>query len=241
MTRTVYIMYWIIVGTIYMGICAIAVSLVTKGGKYAHRVARAWGRSILYVAGIDVDVKGLEHIDRNRSYVYMSNHMSMFDIPVLLACLRVQFRWIAKVELFGIPLFGRIMTSAGYIPVDRSDRRAAFRSLKLASEKIRNGVSVMIFPEGTRSDDGNIRAFKNGGFIMAIDSGCPILPLVIHGTGSIMRKNEKRIRRGRVFLEILEPVETSDCTRKEKNELIEKVRTRMCEAYERNKKDLYGC
>jgi len=238
MARTVFIMLWIVILTIYMGIAAIAASLATKGGKYPHLVARAWGKAILWFASVRVRVLGIENVDPNRSHIYMSNHLSLFDIPVLLAHLRVQFRWIAKAELFTIPIFGTAMKGAGYVSIDRSNRKAAFASLKQASENIRNGVSVLIFPEGTRSDDGNVGSFKNGGFVMAIDSGAPIMPVVIHGTRRIMRKNTNRIRRGNVTLEILKPIETAEYTRKQKEELMLLVRKAICEAVEKGKKDM---
>lgn len=236
MARTVFIMWWIVMLTIYMGIATIVASLVTRDGKYPHLVARAWGRAILWVASVRVRILGAENVDPNRSYIYMSNHLSLFDIPVLLAHLRVQFRWIAKAELFTIPIFGGAMKGAGYVSINRSDRRAAFASLKEASEKIRNGVSVLIFPEGTRSDDGNVKMFKKGGFVMAIDSDAPIMPIVIHGTRHIMRKNSYAIRRGNVTLEILKPIETVEYTRKQKEELMLLVRKAVCDAVEEGKK-----
>ena len=154
---------------------AIAPSLVTRTGNPVHRVARTWSRSILAVSGIRVAVSGLERIDPARPYIFMSNHQSNFDIPVLLAHLPLQFRWLAKAELFKIPVFGRAMRGAGYISIDRADREAAFKSLGEAAETIRKGVAIMIFPEGTRSLDGTLKPFKKGGFVLAVDAGVPIL------------------------------------------------------------------
>ena len=122
-----------------------------------------WGHiQILFVSRIKVTVKGISNIDPSKSYIFMPNHQSNFDIPVLLGCLPAQFRWLAKAELFRIPLFGRAMRGCGYISIDRSNRKSAFRSLQKAADTIRNGVSVLIFPEGTRSLDGKIRSFKKG-------------------------------------------------------------------------------
>lgn len=215
---------------------AILASLLDKKGELPHLVARVWGRSILFGANVKVTVKNRDYIDPSRSYIYMSNHQSNFDIPVLLAYLPVQFRWLAKVELFSIPVFGFAMRRAGYISIDRSDRKSAILSLRRAAEIIRGGVSVMIFPEGTRSRDGNIRPFKSGGFILAIDSGVPIVPVTVHGTFPIMPKDGLRIRPGNVVLEIQEPVETSGYTRKQKNELLEKIRGIITASHEKGKK-----
>jgi len=165
----------------------------------------------------------------------MSNHQSNFDIPVLLAYLPVQFRWLAKMELFRIPIFGFAMQRAGYISIDRSNRKAAILSLKRAAEIIRGGVSVLIFPEGTRSLDGEIQPFKSGGFILAVDSGVPIVPVIIHGTWPIMPKDRLRIRPGNVVLEIEKPVETSPYARRDKAALMEKVRQIITESHEKGK------
>jgi len=236
MIRTVFFIIWTVMATGFFSFMAILASLLDKKGELPHLVARVWGRTLLFGARVKVAVKNPDNIDPSRSYIYMSNHQSNFDIPVLLAYLPVQFRWLAKVELFRIPIFGFAMQRAGYISIDRSDRKAAILSLKHAAEIIRGGVSVLIFPEGTRSRDGNIRPFKSGGFILAIDSGAPIVPVIIHGTFPIMPKDRLRIRPGNVVLEIEKPVETSHYSRRDKAELMEKVRQIITASHEKEKK-----
>jgi 1-acyl-sn-glycerol-3-phosphate acyltransferase len=177
MFRTTIVLAWTILATMFFGISSILASFLDKTGNIAHRVARIWAASILRVSGIRVKLNGLKNIDPSKSYIYMANHQSNFDIPVLLAHLPVQFRWLAKAELFKIPLFGLAMKRVGYISIDRSDFRSAVKSLKKAAETIRKGTSVVIFPEGTRSLDGKIHDFKKGGFIMAIDSRFPLFLL----------------------------------------------------------------
>jgi 1-acyl-sn-glycerol-3-phosphate acyltransferase len=162
----------------------------------------------------------------------MSNHQSNFDIPVLLGHLNVQFRWLAKMELFKIPIFGHAMRKAGYISIDRNNREAAFESLKAAAHKIKSGVSILIFPEGTRSRDGKMRPFKKGGFVMALDSGAPIVPIVLTGTRSIMTKGRFRINPGKVSMMIHQPIQTSEYTRETKDALMERVRRVICEGLE---------
>jgi 1-acyl-sn-glycerol-3-phosphate acyltransferase len=166
----------------------------------------------------------------------MPNHQSNFDIPVLLGHLNVQFRWLAKVELFKIPIFGYAMKRAGYISIDRSNRKSAFKSLKRAAKIIREGVSVLIFPEGTRNKESNIGLFKKGGFVLAVDSGVPIVPVIIHGTRAIMPKKKLLIRPKDVILEIKKPIETRDYTRKTKEDLMEKVRQTISGSFERGKR-----
>lgn len=233
--RTLFIIVWTVLLTIFFGILAIVVSFFSRKGNMSHKVARVWAKAILSAGRIKVSVKGLSNIDSSGPYIYMCNHQSNFDIPVLLAYLSVQFRWLAKAELFKIPIFGQGMRGAGYISIDRSNRKSAMESLNKAARIIKNGVSVMIFPEGTRSDDGNIRSFKKGGFILAVDAGVPVVPVIIHGTWPIMPKNQLLIKPGEVLLEIQKPVETKAYTRKSKDDLLEKIRTIICESFEKGK------
>lgn len=233
MIHTIFVIVWTVLVTFFWGITVILTSFVIRKENVTHNIAKLWAKSILFAGRIRVSVIGYSNIDPDRSYIYMSNHQSNFDIPVLLAYLNVQFRWLAKAELFKIPIFGYSMKRAGYISIDRSNRKSAFKSLKEAAKKIRNGVSVLIFPEGTRSRDGNIRPFKKGGFALAVDSGVPIVPIVIHGTWSIMSKKALRIKPGSVVIEILKPIETSDYTRKTKDDLMEKVGQAICRSFEK--------
>ena len=163
----------------------------------------------------------------------MANHQSNFDIPVLLACLPVQFRWLAKAELFKIPIFGRAMRGAGYVKIDRFNQKSAFESINEAAAKMKNGVSVMIFPEGTRSRDGKLKSFKKGGFVMAVDAGAPIVPIVLKGTRAIMEKSSLKINTGEVSLNIEAPIATADFTRENKDDLIESVRAVIREGLEK--------
>ena len=231
--HTVLIITWVVLATLFFGTCVIVIALFSKKGNVAHLVARIWGRSILFVSRVHVNITGLEHIPAGRSCILMANHQSNFDIPVLLGRLPVQFRWLAKEELFRIPIFGRGMRGCGYISIDRTNRKLAFKSLKEAARKIREGASVMIFPEGTRSWDGKIRPFKKGGFVLSVDAGVPIVPIILYGTHSMMPKGRLMIRSQDVRMEILEPINTSEYTRKTKDELMEKVRTTICETFDR--------
>ncbi len=232
---TACIALWVVLVIIVFGIAAIVVSFFDKQGKLPHLVARAWGLSILKASRIHVTVKGFSNIDPEKPYIFMPNHMSNFDIPVLLAHLKVQFRWLAKAELFRIPLFGYAMKRVGYISIDRSNRKSAFQSLSMAADTIRNGRSVLIFPEGTRSRDQSVKAFKKGGFVLAVEAGVPIVPVVIHGTWRIMSKNKLMIRPGNVTVEIMPPIDTKDYSRKTKDDLVEKVRTVIVENFEKGK------
>ena len=241
MIRTLYITIWVCFATLVAGTLVIVLSFFVRSGNPLHKIARLWGRSILVVSRIKVSVKGLCNIDPSRPYIYMPNHQSNFDIPVLLGYLTVQFRWLAKIELFKIPVFGRAMRKAGYISINRYHRESAFESLKVAADKIKSGVSVLIFPEGTRSLDGKIRPFKKGGFVMAIDSGVPIVPVVITGTRAIMPKGRFRVYPGRVSMVIHKPIGTSTYTPETKEALMENVRRVICDNFENSKMDERAC
>lgn len=231
MLNTILVILYIVPATAVMATLTIILACFSKTGNAPHRVARLWARSILLVARIKVQVKGLEHIDPRRSYIFMANHQSNFDIPVLLGHLDVQFRWLAKAELFKIPIFGRGMRGCGYISIDRSDRRAAIESIRQAAQTIRNGTSVLIFPEGTRSYDGRIQEFKKGGFYLARKSGVPIVPVIIRGTWAVMPRNSLRIRPGRVAIEVKAPIETSRFEGRAKNALMAHVHRVISDAF----------
>jgi 1-acyl-sn-glycerol-3-phosphate acyltransferase len=233
MIRTAFIFVWVVLTTAFFSVIAIIASLFSRTGDFVHLIARIWARSILMASRVHVRVDGLSNIEPDKSYIYMANHQSNFDIPVLLGYLPVQFRWLAKAELFKIPMFGRAMLGAGYVKIDRFNQQSAFESISEAAQKMKNGVSVMIFPEGTRSKDGRIRPFKKGGFVMAVDSGVPIVPVIIRGTWPIMAKSSLRINRGDVEMEIAGPIDTIGYTRETKEELMDAVRSVICQKFDK--------
>ncbi len=235
MIRTALLSAWVVLITLICATVAIVVSFLRKGGNFAHLVGRFWARSIVLVSRVKVSVQGLEHIDPCAAYVYMANHQSFFDVLALLGYLPVQFRWLAKKELFQIPVFGYSMARVGYISIDRSNRKSAYKSLLEAAQKIARGVSVVVFPEGTRSTDGQIKPFKGGGFYLAIRSGRPIVPVAIYGSHHVMPKGRLRIKRGQIILSINPPIETTHYNNKTKEVLMESVRSTMKRDLERIK------
>jgi 1-acyl-sn-glycerol-3-phosphate acyltransferase len=232
MIKTVFVIVWVVLVTFIFGIVAIVTAFIVRKEDPVHNVASFWAKLILLASRTKVTVHGLSNIDSSKSYIYMCNHQSNFDIPVLLARLPVQFRWLAKAELFKIPIFSRGMRSAGYISIDRFNQESAFESISEAARRIKAGVSVMIFPEGTRSRDGKIRPFKKGGFVLAVDAGVPIIPIVLHGTYSLMPQDKLRIYSGHVHMDILKPIDSSGYTRETKDDLIEQVRTIICDVFD---------
>jgi 1-acyl-sn-glycerol-3-phosphate acyltransferase len=224
MIRWVLLWSSIIVTTVGLGTLAFITFPFDRDGTIVHHYARWWAKIQLLVSGVRVKVKGLEHLDKESPNIYMSNHQGSYDIFVLLSCLPVQFRWIAKKELFAIPIFGWAMRAANYISIDRSGKRKALESIERAADKIKGGVSVVIFPEGTRSRDGYIQPFKRGGFTLAMKSGVPIIPLTISGSWNVMPRGSMRVRPGEIQVSIDRAIQTTPPSLKQRNVLMEKVR-----------------
>jgi 1-acyl-sn-glycerol-3-phosphate acyltransferase len=198
----------------------------------AHWIAIRWARTLLFLAGVRVSISGRKGLSGRESYIFASNHLSAVDILVLLARMPVPFRWLAKDSLFKIPIFGWAMKQAGYIPVEREQGRSAYQSLERAAERIRDGVSVIIFPEGTRSRDGKLGPFKGGGFVLAIKSGRPMVPVSIRGSYEILPKGRYRITPGRVRVVLGRPVPTDGFKLKERGKLMDQVRKEIIKGYD---------
>ncbi|MEJ2200504.1 MAG: lysophospholipid acyltransferase family protein [Desulfuromonadaceae bacterium] len=201
MMRTVFFMVTFVPWTLFVIITGVPLSFVNP--NYFHSYCRIWGMVGLMLAGVKLKVSGQEHLQPNQPVVYMPNHQSNFDILALFAGLSGQFRWLAKEELFHVPLFGMAMRRCGYISLDRGDRKKAVKSMYEAVRRIHEGTSVIIFPEGTRSVDGRLQAFKRGGFMLALKAQVPVLPVAIRGSIDIMSKDSCWIRGGSIEVTIL--------------------------------------
>jgi 1-acyl-sn-glycerol-3-phosphate acyltransferase len=224
MIRSALLVVIAVVVTAFMSSCAILFPLISPGENKVHKIANLWARMLLWLTSTRVDVIGKENVHMKKPQIFMANHQSDFDILIVLAHIPGQFRWIAKKELFKIPIFGQAMRNAGYIEIDRQNHEKALKSLDEAAQKIREGKSVVTFPEGTRSRDGKIRPFKQGMFHLAIQAGVPIVPISIIGAHEIMPKRTLKVKPGRITMVIDRPVEVSGYTLETRGELIEKIR-----------------
>jgi 1-acyl-sn-glycerol-3-phosphate acyltransferase len=178
-------------------------------------------------AGARVHVSGLEHLDRDQAYVFIANHQSNLDPPLLFSYLGHNVGAIAKIELFRIPVMKQGFPLAHVVPIDRSNRERAIESTRRGADELRRGNSLMAFPEGTRTVDGRVKEFKKGVFYMAIGAGVPVVPVVVNDTRLVMRKGEKRVVPGDVYLEILPPVSALDYTSEDVLDLIKRVRDQI--------------
>ena len=171
-------------------------------------IARQWLRWIFWSCGIRVEAEGLENVDPRRAHVFMSNHQSVMDVGALVLTLPVSWRFVAKRELTWIPLFGWAIRLGGHVVIDRGRNERAVASLHRAAARVREGVNVIIFPEGTRSETGDMRPFKSGGFHLALEAGVPILPVTISGSRRLTPKGSLRVESGRVEVRYGKPIET---------------------------------
>lgn len=214
--------------SIFFCLWGLLLSLFDATGAGVHRnCAVPWAKGILHVCGIKGRVKGKQNVDPNTARIYMANHQSFFDIFTLLAYLPVDFRFLLKRELMRIPLLGPAMKGAKYIAIERDDPRKAVKSMNQAAQQIKQGASVLIFPEGTRSRDGRLQPFKKGGFSLAVKAKCDIVPVVILGSGRIAPKGSLRIQKGWVAMHILQPVSLSGCTKRDVPRIMADVREQM--------------
>ncbi len=228
MFRAFWLNLFIAFHTIFFCIWGFILSLFDRDGRLVRLFAAIpWAKIILSVAGIKGKTVGKENIDPKKNYIFMCNHQSFVDIFVLLANLPADFRFIMKKELMKIPILGPAMKRAGYMDIERENPKNSLRQLNLALEKIKNGSSVLIFPEGTRSPDGRLLPFKKGGFYLALKSGCDIVPLYIKGTHEIAPKGSWTMKKGNYVLFIGKPVSVKGYRKRDVERLMEKVRSEM--------------
>lgn len=210
--------------TIIFASIATIFGILDGRGRIVNICARTWARLLLTVNGVRVTTVGLKHLNRDNSYVFMPNHSSALDIPVLFVALPFQIRMIAKKELFRIPVFGWALALGGYIRVDRENREKAIASLKTGARRIvQQGASAVIFPEGTRSFTGELGQFKKGGFMFAFDTSYPVVPVTINGSRGCTPNRQLVIFPGRVEVMIGEPIPVDGYTVETRGELIEKT------------------
>lgn len=216
----------ICLSTIVMGSISFCCSLFDKTGNTQHNVARAWARQLLWIGGVRVKLEGLERIEPGGSYVFVSNHVSFMDTPVLIASLPVQFRFLAKRGLFQIPFLGNHLHRAGHIPIPREDVRGMLKALTFAAETVRKtGVCLMIFPEGGRTHgDLGLQEFKDGAAYLAVKSGVPVVPVGLLGMEKILPMGSGHVRGGAVTMRIGEPIPTTGLALKEHKALTQRLR-----------------
>jgi len=206
-------------------------SLFDAHGRWQHACARVWSWLILTTSGIRVRVEGLEDVNPRETTIYCVNHQSAMDIPILFVHLPVQFRFVAKRSLFKIPFLGWHLRRSGHIPVDRDRPREALKSLEQAAKKVRDGSSVLLFPEGHRSRNSQMGPFKAGSFYLAILAGVPIVPITLNGTRYVLKPDTCHVRAGKTQMIVHKAVPTRGLTVKDVDALSEQVRKEIASRF----------
>jgi 1-acyl-sn-glycerol-3-phosphate acyltransferase len=210
--------------TIPCGLAVTAVALVKSTSPAIDRIIRFWARSLVRVAGIELHTENLEALDPSRRYILVANHYSYFDIPCILAAVPQPIRFFAKASLFKIPIFGGAIARAGFIPIDRKNRRTAVKSFDLATKRIQHGNTIVIFPEEGRTSARTLRPFQRGAFLLAMKSRLPVVPIAVDGTHDVFPVGAKKINGGRVTVKIATPIEPTEFSVREKDALSARAR-----------------
>jgi 1-acyl-sn-glycerol-3-phosphate acyltransferase len=226
---------------VFLGLYVPAASLVglplahlLRSPAVLYKLGRFGIGIALILSGTRVVVEGCENLGDARNTVVMPNHASHLDAPVLFRALRIDFKAVAKKEIFGIPFLGHVLRVAGFIDIDRSDRTQSRAALDRAAESLRRGNCFMIFPEGTRTRTGELGPFKRGAFVAAIEAGSRIVPAALQGAGELMPRGRFRIRPGAVRLRLLEPLDAGGYSYDERERLASEVRSRIAAALAEN-------
>lgn len=209
MIRSVLALVLGIFGTATISAISLIIMLFDRRGKSVQFIMNKWAWFILKLAGVKILVNGLENLTRGDSYIFISNHASLLDIPAVCLGLPFQLRFLAKKELFKIPIFGQAIRSVGHIRIDRGNLESAVNSLKEGAMVLKErGYSALVFAEGTRSLNGKVGRFKKGGVILALSMGIPIVPLSISGSASLAPKGDFMVKSGTIKMTVGKPIST---------------------------------
>lgn len=226
--KYLYIIYQYLIAWPILVVLTIFTALFTiccypwRNAEFVHKEQQFWSRSFFWLMLLPVSVDGAEHIQPKQSYVFVANHQSMFDVWLVYGWLPVVFKWLMKAELRKVPFVGTACKAAGHIFVDRRNAKAALESIKNVEKQLTGGVCTVIFPEGTRSLNGETGRFKRGAFQIALDLGLPVIPLSLSGCFGVLPKGKPFVHRNAVHMHIGEPIDLKQFA--EPNEAIEAVR-----------------
>jgi len=210
----------------------VAISAVLSStGNVAFNFCKLWGWIILKMTRVHTTIRNQDKIEKGRSYIVISNHQSLYDIPAIIAQIGIQLRWIIKKELLKIPFFGYALYAARNIFVDRSNRKTSIKNIQNGMKRLPGGVSLICFAEGTRSDDGKIGKFKKGGFIAALEKHLPILPVTVNGSRNIMKKGSLIFNPGSIEVVVGDPIDTHGYSMENITELMDKTRDTIISNY----------
>ena len=226
--------FWVVITilSIVLGITSTILGFFDRSGNKSHKVATLWSRLICRWNGIPVKIIGIENVLTDGSQVFIANHQGYYDIFALSGYLPVQLRWVAKASLFRVPFMGWAMSAAGYIPVVRNNKKKSYQAFLNAIESVRAGNSIVIFPEGTRSEDGSIGPFKKGSQLLAQRAEVPMVPVTIIGTRDIIRKGSMIIHPGPVQITVSPYVTLDGKDSKKGEDALQAIRNTIYKNFE---------
>lgn len=231
MKSTLRAVFYLIANALWMGllfpIACLAMLVTWNTDTSLFLARRVWSPFLVWISGSTMTVEGRENVDPARPTIYVVNHQSTLDIPVLFMALPINFRFIVKEELRWVPLLGWYLWVAKFIFVDRTNQKRAIRSLQLAGEKIRGGKSIAVFPEGTRSAQGAVLPFKKGPFALAISARVAVCPVTIEGTWRVMPKNSFNVKAGTIRVKIGKPIDAAAFADLGRDALLKAVRDQI--------------
>ena len=210
--------------TVVLGTAALLISLFEKNGRVQHRIARLWARGCIEASWSKLTITGRENLARFPVAVYVSNHTSYMDTPVIFASLPFQFRILAKQELWQWPFIGWFLGRSGQMPIDTANPHATLSSLGGAVKALRSGMPLFVFPEGGRTPNGDLRPFLSGAAYLAIRAQVPLIPMALSGVYDLLPIHTKHLYPGKLKLHVGEPIETAGMTVRQMNELTDRVR-----------------
>ncbi len=210
MLRGIWAFFVLAIVTTIVSFCvAVVVIPVRRWANVSIHGARIWSRVMVAAVGVRPTFLGLDNVDHGSPQVFIANHQSIVDVWVMPQWLPFNARFAVKQELFRVPIFGWAMAASGFIPINRQNRSEAVKSLDEAASRIRSGCSVVLYPEGTRSRDGNLQPFKKGAFHLALAAGVPVVPVAISGSYDVIRPGDWRVTPGPVTVSIEAPIDVS--------------------------------
>ncbi|AKU91844.1 lysophospholipid acyltransferase family protein [Vulgatibacter incomptus] len=212
--------------TVGFGALSTALSVLSLGRNHGTKaVAKAWGHTVLAASGVRYVVRGLDRFDHDRQFIIASNHQSLLDPPIVLCAAPQKVRFVAKRSLFHIPIFGQAIWAAGNVPIDRRRSEDATRRLEELGRRVGKDLSILFFPEGTRSVDGSLLPFKRGATMMALQTGLALLPVAVAGTAALLPKGARSLKPGVVGVAFGEPIEVAGCDLPDREALTNELRT----------------
>ncbi|MBT3229443.1 MAG: 1-acyl-sn-glycerol-3-phosphate acyltransferase [Candidatus Marinimicrobia bacterium] len=230
--------YFLIIGTVSLWTAVwipvtILGKLIDKTGRLSHKLGRRWAWGVLKISSVKVEIEGLEHIDEKSQYIFISNHTSAFDIPAIYWGIKNKNGMLAKKQLQYVPFFGWAMWAAGHFFVDRKDHRAALAVMEQVAVQMsaNKGHSLVIFVEGTRSMDGQLQRFKKGAFVLSLDTGIPIVPIIINGARKAKSKKQRRISATTIKLTILPPMDPGAYNTETRQQYLDDARALFVKHY----------